>query len=901
MSLQPGQRLGAYEVIAAIGAGGMGEVYRARDTKLHRDIALKILPQTFAFDPDRVARFEREAQVLASLNHTNIAGIYGLEDAGGVKALALELVEGPTLADRIAEGPIPVDDALAIARQIADALEAAHEAGVIHRDLKPANIKLKPDGTVKVLDFGLAKLATGSGPAAGPDVTASPTITTPAMTSVGVILGTAAYMAPEQARGKAVDKRADIWAFGCVLYEMLTGRRAFDGDDITMVLASIIKSEPDWTVLPADTPAGVRAALKQCLQKDTKQRLRDIGDMRLALDGAFESPHAAPPPDKTPYAVAVWRRPAVVGPAALMAGALGASLAVWLLTRPAPAPINRLTIAHQAPEVVGGINVDVAISSDSRRVVYLASGGGQSRMYVRPLESLTSTRLGTADNVGTVFMSPDGQWVGFEDLAERSLKKIAVSGGTALTICRLLPNMSLRGASWAPDDTIIFGTSTAGLFRVAAGGGMPEPLTKPDAGQGEQFHGLPDILPGGEKVLFTIRPLDGDPDNARVAVLDLRTGTHRVLMQGGTHPRYVSTGHLVYANAGTLRAVRFDLDRLAVGNSPVSVLEGVVTKGQGTASFSLSPTGTLTYIAGHAGVARRTLVWVDRQGREEPIKVPPRAYAYARLSPDGTRVALDVREEMNDIWIWDLPRETLTRLTFDPGLNRGPIWTPDGRRVAFSAARDGAEAIYWQAADGSGVAEQLTQGKDIQVPHSFSPDGTKLLFEQPGNAPYDIGVISLTGERKAEMILHKEFSEAHADISPNGRWIAYESDESGRNEVYVRPFPEVNTGRWQISTEGGTRPLWARNGRELFYYVPPGVVMAVPVVDGVSFAAGAPKVVFKGTYLAPQSGRMYDVSPDAQRFLMIKEAREDGEAPPPPQLVVVQNWFEELKRLVPVN
>jgi len=898
MSLKPGQRIGPYEVLAAIGAGGMGEVYRARDTKLHRDVALKILPPTFASDPERIARFEREAHVLASLNHTNIAGIYGLEDAAGIKALALELVNGPTLADRIAEGPIAVPDAVAISRQIGEALEAAHEEGIIHRDLKPANIKLRPDGTVKVLDFGLAKVLVGNG-ASTPQMTASPTITTPAMTSMGVILGTAAYMSPEQARGRVVDKRADIWAFGCVVYEMLTGRRAFDGEDVTMVLASIVKSEPDWAALPVDTPPGLRTILPRCVQKDPKQRLRDIGDVRLALDGAFDT--GLSPRTSQTVALRPWQRPALLGPVALVVGGVAASVITWGTMRPAVPQIDRLMISHPAPEVVGGPNVDIAVSSDGRRVVYLASDGNRGRIYLRPLDALSAARLGNVDSASNIFMSPDGQWVGFVDVMDRTLKKVPVSAGPPITIAKLPPNITVQGATWGTDETIVFGSSTlnAGLFRVPAGGGEPEQLTKPDSQNGEGSHRLPEILPGGQAVVFAINTPDNQLDNARIALLDLRTGARKILVQGGTHPRYMPTGHLVYATPGTLRGVRFDLDRLEVRGNPVTVLDGVFTKPGGSTSFSVSTTGTLTYIAGRGDTARRTLVWVDRQGREEPISVPPRAYAYARLSPDGTRVALDVREDTNDIWILDLMRQTLTRLTFDPGLNRGPVWTPDGRRVAFSTARDGGESIYWQAADGSGAAERLTQESGIQVPDSFSPDGTKLLFEQPGNPPYNVGVASLTGERKVELILREAFSEENAVLSPDGRWIAYQSNESGNDEVYVRPFPDVNAGRWQISAGGGTRPLWARNGRELFYFLSPGVVMAVPIRDGNSFAAGTPQAVFKGTYLAPQSGRMYDVSPDGRRFLMIKNA-EAGDAPPP-QLVVVRNWFEELKRMVPVN
>jgi len=897
--LTPGTRVGGYEVLGSLGAGGMGEVYRARDTRLHRDVALKVLPDLVALDPDRLARLDREAQLLAALNHPNIAVIYGFEQVGAVRALALELVDGDTLADRIAAGPIPIDEALPLALQIIAALEAAHDAGIVHRDLKPANIKVRPDATVKVLDFGLAKTvgATGSSVSA----TMSPTLTSPAMTGAGVILGTAAYMAPEQARGRTVDKRADIWAFGCVLFEMLSGRRAFGGSDVTDVLASVIKSDPDWRALPADVPAYVRVALRECLEKDAAQRFRDIGDVRLALSGAFhtESPLAGSSARPTRG-----RTAATVAAVALLAAATGGI--VWWVMRPAPAALVRLTIAHTGPERLGAGGPDIDVSPDGRVVTYAAadgSRGGRGRIFARPLDQLTPTPLAVeADNATNVSVSPDGQWVAYVERgdSELSIRRVPIGGGAPQTLAHVSTAVGVNGIAWGPGDGIVFGTTNAGLMRVATAGATPEPLTTPDAQNGERSHRQPTILPGGNGVLFTVMPADGLVENFRIGAADLTTGAHTVIIQSGSHPRYVPTGHLVYAGDGVIRAVRFDPARRQPHGIPVVVVEGVVTKTGGVGSFAVSASGLLAYIAGVSEQPPRVIVWVDRTGREEPISAPPRRYAYARLSPDGARLALDVRQDTNDIWMWDLERRTLTRLTFEPGLNRGPIWTPDGRRVVFSAERDNVETLYWQAADGSGAAERLLTSDEQRLPASVSADGKWLFFNQPGGAPYDFGVLPLDGSREPRMLLRDRFSEHNPVLSPDGRWLAYESDESGRYEIYVRPFPDIDSGRTQVSTDGGTRPLWSRDGGELFYLVPPGAVMSAPVTPGPTFSVGAPALVFKGDYVAPQTGRAYDVSPDGRRFLMLKNAPAET-AEPPRQLVVVQNWAEELERLVPAE
>jgi len=908
MALPAGARLGPYEVAALLGVGGMGEVYRARDTRLNRDVALKVLPELFAADPERLARFKREAQLLASLNHPNIAAIYGIEEGTVVgaglsrlgSALVLELVEGPTLADRIAQGPIPLDEALPIARQIAEALEAAHQQGVIHRDLKPANIKLRADGTVKVLDFGLAK-AFETEAAASSSLSMSPTITSPAATRVGTILGTAAYMSPEQARGRTVDKRSDVWAFGCVLYEMLTGRRPFDGDEVTDVLARVLERDPDWTALAPTAPPAVQRLLRRCLEKDRKRRLPDIGVARIEIDDALTD---RPAPVVGLAANRSWASGVLLLAAGLMIGTAAATASMWWLNRPvAEAPV-RLSVVHPGPEAIGGTNAldpDVAVSPDGRRIVYVVGDATEARLFVRALDQLEPTELTGLTGPRAPFISPDGNWVGFFDGAGGAtmLKKVSINGGPAIVIAAAGGNP--RGASWGADDTIVFGTGSeaTGLLRVSAAGGMPEVLTRPDVSRGVD-HIYPELLPGGRTILYTVVE-EGRVEGAQIALLDLATGASRTLISGGSSPHYAASGHIVFAVAGTLRAVPFDLERLEVTGDPAPVASRVVTKGTtGAASFALTQNGVLVYAIGNMrGGAERTLVWVDRSGQEEPIPVPPRAYTYPRLSPDGSRLALDIRDQDNDVWIWDLMRRTLTRLTFDRGFNRGPVWTADGRRLAFSSRGDeGVENLYWQSADGSGAAVPIAPSKEIQSPSSFSSDGRWLFFNHPTNAPYDVGVVDLR-EGRTEMLLHAAYSETNGILSPDGRWLAYQSNESGRDEIFVRPFPDITSGRWQVSTDGGTRPLWARDGRELFYFLPPGRVMSVPIMTSTaSFSAGNPRMLFAGQYVSVNSGRVYDVSPDGRRFVLIKNVMP-ADTDTDRELVVVQSWFEELARLAP--
>jgi serine/threonine-protein kinase len=933
VSLSAGARVGPYGIISTLGAGGMGEVYRARDDRLGRDVALKILPELFAADHDRIARFEREAKTLASLNHPNIAQIYGVEELGETRALVMELVEGPTLAELIAGQPaadgsqasrtsaasvsepwrpvgvgphrISINDALPIARQIAEALVAAHEQGIVHRDLKPANVKVRDDGTVKVLDFGLAKPMEVAGvSSSGP---LSPTITSPAMTQAGVILGTAAYMSPEQAKGRPADKRSDVWAFGCVLYEMLTGRRAFDGEDIGDTLAAILRGDPDWTALPADVPPPVRALIAGCLAKDRRQRVADLSaavfvfDHRATLGAAVATtPSAARRP--------LWRR--TVAAATVILVALTAGYAGWRLKPASPRPVTRLAITMPDREVfTPGPSAPLAISPDGRRLAYTAN----ARLYVRSLDQLDATPVEGVQDPGLAsarvpFFSPDGQWIGFWEGG--LLKKVSVSGGAPVTLCAISPPP--YSASWVADNTILIGHGPRGIFRVSGNGGTLEQLVTVEAGH--RAHG-PQLLPDGRTILFTLARTSSW-DEAEIVAQSLDSKARRTLITGGTDGRYVPTGHLVYALRNTLMAVPFDAASLSVRGGPVAVVAGVARQMAALSAplqFAVSPTGFLAYVPATSVVMpRRSLVWVDRQGREEAIAgAPLRAYTHPQISPDGTRLALDFLDEnqASDIWIRDFQRGTVTRLTLDPTADRAPLWTPDGQRIIFSTARTGRNALFWQAANGTGTAEKLFESDSQVVANAVSRDGKRLIVRTGSGGTRlggsDLIVLDLGGIGKPSPLLQTSFEEHSADLSPDGRWLAYQSNSSGAFEVYVRPFPDVAGGQWLVSTAGGSEPRWAANGRELFYRDPNGAVMSVPVGPGATWSMGAPVQLFEGTsFLVAGSltfnARTYDVSPDGRRFLMIKNV-EGPATSSQARIVFVQNWFEELKVKVPVQ
>jgi eukaryotic-like serine/threonine-protein kinase len=878
-----GKQFGSYQVLSLIGTGGMGEVYEARDTKLQRNVALKVLPSAFVHDPERLERFQREARMLAALNHPNIATIYGLEHSDDVHYLLMELVPGETLAERISKGAFPVEKALKVAREIAEGLEAAHERGIVHRDLKPANVKVTPEGRVMVLDFGLAKVFALDG---GLDLSNAPTLTAMG-TEDGRILGTPGYMSPEQARGKPVDKRTDIWAFGCVLYELLTGKPTFCGETVSDTIAAVLEREPDWQTLLSSTPAKIRDLLRRCLQKDSQQRLRDIGDARIEIEEALAAPAVAEPTATTKSIR--WRGALPWGVAFLLLAAV-TSIAIW--NRKSSSPINsglvsRIAITLPPDQPLAGLEIGsaLALSPDGTHLVYAAHQGGLQQLYLRPLAGLEAKPIPGTEGGVQPFFSPDGQWLGF--FADGKLKKVLVSGGEAPSLCDA---GDPRGASWASRGTIIFApTRDSALKQVSDAGGTPQPLTRFE--EREDSHRWPAFLPGGDAVLFAAFRAGGNWNNAQISVQSVGTGERRDLVQGGTNPRYAPSGHLVYAQGGNLMAVPFDAQKLTVTGTAVPMVEGVLQSTfSGAAQYSFSDTGSLVYVPGSVQAQRR-LLWVSRGGAEEPVAAPARAFRGPRLSPDGREVAVAIEGQETEVWLYDLSRETLTRLTSQGGTEYDPVWTPDGKRVVFHSTT-GVVGLFWQLADGSGGLERLNGGG---LPYSWSPDGQLLAFND-GNA--NIEVLRL-GDRKVLHFSETRFKEGAAQFSPDGRWLAYVSDESGRYEIYVQPYPGPG-GKWQISTEGGTEPLWNPNGRELFYRSGDRM-MAVEITTQPRFSAGKPKVLFAGQFQpspSPVPNANYDVSPDGQRFLMLKLGGQDQA---PTQINVVLNWFEELRQKVPAG
>jgi len=911
-TLTSGFRIGPYQIVDLLGAGAMGEVYRARDTKLNRDVALKVLPERFALDPDCLARFTREARLLATLAHQNIAAIYGLEESTGIQSLVLELVDGPTLAEQIARkaGPagtagLPLDEALTIARQVADALEVAHEKGIIHRDVKPANIKISRDGVVKVLDFGLARVWEGAPQA---DLAASPNVTSGGI-GERTILGTPAYMSPEQARGQTLDRRTDIWSFGCVLFEMLTGGAPFAADTISDSLAATLEHEPDYTRLPADTPAPIRRLLRRCLEKDRTRRLDSAAGVRLEIDDAITPAEA-----DTIAPAATPARLTPVGIAALAGCAAFAAFVTWALMRPGlqtPVLPSRFSIVAPPgqPLNVSGVARDIALSPDGRHLVYRFGGSNTSGspLMVRALDQLDGQPLPGIGGAYAPFFSPDGQWIGFFENAE--LKKAPIEGGPAVTLSAVTGGA--LGASWGDDNTIVYATDDprTGLWRVSADGGEPTLLTTPDAARHETEHAFPSVLPGGRGVLFTI-VTTGEADTSQIAFVDVSTGWTKTLV-GGSQAEYVevsrpagkAAGYLTYAAAGTVRAVPFDPVQVAALGTPVPVVERVLMKPRGAANYAVSRAGTLLYMVGIGDQKMpRSLVWVDRKGHEEPTGAPLRAYGTPRLSPDETRVATEVYDQNTDIWIWDFAQKTLRRLTFGPGGDGMSVWTPDGRGIIFESGN--VPNLYKQAADGTGTVERLVTSATAQWPTSITRDGAYLAgFDLSGVLFVPLtrlmvrpehGSATGIGRTSPWPSIEARFEGSFADFSPNGRYVAYRSHESGRDEIYVRPFPRVDSGRWQVSTAGGTRPVWARSGRELFYLDASNALTSVQVsTSGPTFSTGKPVTVFETKYVESNPSRHYDLSADGQRFLMIK----DGPANPnamPASLVVVEHWPEEL-------
>jgi serine/threonine-protein kinase len=917
-----GRKISHYSVTAKLGEGGMGEVYRATDTKLGRDVALKVLPEAFASDAERMARFQREAQVLASLNHPNIASIYGLEEADGVRCLVLELVEGETLAERIAKGPIPLDEALPIARQVAEALETAHERGVIHRDLKPGNIKVTPESTVKVLDFGLAKAFQGE--ETEEDIAKSPTLTAMA-TQAGIILGTAAYMSPEQAKGKRVDRRADIWAFGVVLFEMLSGKQVFRGETVSETLAAVMMKDIDWNLLPADTPPHLHRLLRRCLDKDPKSRLRDIGEARLTLEGYLADPStstvALEPADISATgataAQPVWLRRLPWAAAGVLGfGFLLLLWGLWHTTRPIIRPAIRLPVQMTAEQQIAvgsagtGGATNFAISADGTRIAYVLESGGSRQLYVRSLDKAEETLLSSTEGAYAPFFSPDGEWVAF--FANNALKKVSVSGGAPLTLCDV---RSAKGGSWGPDDTIVFAPhSIVGLSRVPAAGGTPEAIT--ETTEGVRSHRWPQFLPGGQAVLFMVQPSGSSYDDSNIEVLNLETGEREVIHQGGTYPRYLPSGHLVYAREGTLFGVPFDLDRMEMKGSPAPLLEGLMQSGlSGDAHYAFSDTGTLLYLSGTAVGGQTNLAWVDMQGSVELVPEPAREYYDLRFSPRGDRLALTTNEGgSDDVWVYDFARDGMTRLTFAQEDDSEAIWTPDGRRVTYSSEAGGTGNLYWTLADGSGQPERLTESNEEQGANDWSPDGKVLIFGQRGSQTrWDLWALHLdedaqpasaegkspTARGRLEPYLQSPFNEGNARFSPDGRWLAYQSNETGRVEVFVRPFPDTG-GKVQISTDGGSQPVWAPRGRELYYRVPDGLMAVSFSVRGNEFRGKKPRQLLEVQIAGDPFNPAYDVEPGGRRFL-VRQVEGEEETVEITHLNFILNWFDELRQRVPTD
>ena len=883
-----GQTLSHYRIIEKIGEGGMGEVYRAEDTTLKREVAIKVLPDRFTQDPQRLARFEREAQLLASLNHPNIATIHELEEADGVRFLSLELVEGETLAEKVAKGPLPVEEALEVCRQIAEGVEAAHEKGVIHRDLKPANVKITPEGKVKVLDFGLAKVFEEETPAA--DISQSPTLTDE-MTKAGMILGTAAYMSPEQARGKPVDKRADIFAFGAVLYELLTGKRAFEGETITETIAKVLESEPNWEALPGSTPGRIQDLLRWCLTKDVHDRLDGMPNVRVQIKMALTEPTKVAPTGVTGAAQPGRWKIAMIE--ILAAVAFVTVVVIWILmpsSPPAPQLPTKFVITSSLNTTLNpSPGRSLAISPDGRRITYLVVGDGGRQLYLRSLDEFTTTPIPGTDGsgFGPPIFSPDGEAVVF--ITEGKLRKVSLPGGTPVTLCDMERH---RGGSWGPGDVIVL-AARDGLYRVSAAGGEPEMLTKVERDKGEVEYRQPEFLPDGKTVLFTI---GRENNTSQIAVLSLETGEKKIVVEGGREAHYAPTGHLVYEAAplGTLMAASFDPESQEITGQPIPVLSGISSEQTGTMDYAFSKNGTLVYHPARSEVSK--LVWVDRQGKAQPLTDIQRDFRWPRLSPDGRRVAVVIRTANGaNIWIYDIARATLTPLTFK-GRNVVPVWAPDGRRLAFTSNRAGPRNLFWMLTDGTGEAEQLSTSLESQNPNSWSPDGLLAYRQTTDGADGDIWVLPLDGEREPREFLVTQFFGTYPTFSPDGHWIAFQFNQSGRFEIYIKPYPGPG-GMVQISTNGGVQPVWAPDGQELFYRNRnPTRMMAVSIQTEPTFEAGTPRLLFEGeAYSIGPEGRRYDVDSEG-RFLMMKKEQQ-GAA----QINVVINWFEELKRLVPTD
>jgi len=887
----PGSRLGPYEIVALAGAGGMGQVYKARDTRLDRTVAIKILPPELAADPQFRERFDREARVISQLDHPHICTLYDVGEADDIQFLVLQYLEGETLADRLSKGPLTVDETLQIALQIGAALDLAHGAGIVHRDLKPGNVMLTAAG-VKLLDFGLAK-TTASVSSTPLNVTSGPTISSP-MTAQGTILGTFQYMSPEQIEGHDADARTDIFAFGCVLYEMLTGKKAFEGKTQGSLIAAILERTPvPIPMLQPVTPPALAHIVDECLRKNPARRWASIHDVALELEWIAEegagaiaaAAAAAPPPKSRARSIAL----GIVSAAAVVA----AAVAAWLLK---PAPSSARDVARFSIVLPEGVNFSRAgrhvltVAPDGSKVVFVAN----QQLYVRALDQDTAVPIrGTNVDPADPTFSPDGAWVAF--WSNNQIRKVSIAGGSPVTVSDApIP----FGLYWN-GDRIFIGAGPRGILAVPAAGGA---TTEMVPGKSGEFTAHPQLLPDGDSLLFTLRSRPNWND-AQIVVESLTSHRRKVILQGGSNATFLPTGHLVFAHDNALYAEAFDPRAQEVRGGPIAVVDDVAGVGAnsgpiGAAQVAISRTGIMAYLPGNL-IGGRRLVWVDRAGTEESIPAPARVYFTPRISPDGSRLAVEARDEEADIWVWDFGRSTLTRLTFGPSSEGNPVWTPDGRRIIYASNREGAPNLYWQAADGTGEAERLTKSSQLQTPHSTSPDGKWVVFREFSKSGGDSNLLALTldGDRTPRTLLATPAGELNGEISPDGRWMVYESTESGRVEIYVRPWPSVADGRWQVSNNGGQAPAWSHDGRELFYIAADNQLMAVVVETKRTFVAGEARKLFDTSkYVINVGGRAYDVTPDGKRFVLSTNAVPRGVIN---RIAVVANWFEELKAKVP--
>ena len=892
MTLSTGTKLAHYEISSQLGKGGMGEVYKAKDQKLGRDVAIKVLPEEFAKDADRVARFQREAKLLASLNHPNIAAIHGLEESDGTHFLVLELIEGDTLADRLKRGAIPVEESLKLALQIAEALEAAHENGVIHRDLKPANIKVTPDGKVKVLDFGLAKAFTGD--QVEVDLSQSPTLSA-AATRQGVILGTAAYMSPEQAKGKPVDKKTDIWAFGAVLFEMLTGKPVFREEDVTEILASVVKASVNLDLLPAKLHTKIHEVCSRCLQKDLRKRYADISDVRYEIEQVLADPGgvfagAAPVEDsgKKQHIGKLWIA-ALIAVTAICVG-----FAVWHLKPGTDSrAVNKLSIALPPDQQLIRLGISLlAFSPDGTKLAYAASKEGSRQIYIRPMGDFEATPIKGTEGGANPFFSPDGQSVGFTNPIGDKPRKVPIQGGAPVPIADVY---QVQGISWGKNGAIAMAQvyGQGGIYQIPESGGDITAIT--EHGSESLSHRWPHWLPGGKALLYTAWNRKAEED--RIMLHLMETGEQKELIRGGTDGRYVPTGHIVYAKQGNLFAVPFDLERLEVDGEAVQILEGVMQSTEGIAQYSFSDQGSLAYIPGSLGmVLDRELVWVDRDGREQTLGIPPGPYQFARLSPNQEQIALTFYGANDEIRIYDIPTQRLNPLTLK-GRNNNPKWTPDGKHLTFRSDQGGTGFLdlYQMPMDGIGGLQCLDESKYDKAPLGWSPDGKFLLYVRyhPMRSA-DLWILPFENGGEPYPLLENPWTEWGGSFSPDGRWIAYSSNETGQTEICVIPFPGPGRSE-RVSTNGGGSPVWGEQN-EIFYQSENRII-AVKCEANPTFKVVSSKPLFEntGTYYLYWG---FDVTPDGSRFLVEKPTEQEQA---PRQINVILNWFEELKKRVPVE